>query len=87
MIEQLPRDEYALVAESTVALPAGRYTMDVISDDGIRVWVDGKMVLEKWSIHGSELDHIALTGGTHKIKVQYFEQTGWSELVVRFRRD
>ena len=87
MIDGLPRDKYALIADGTVTLPAGKYTMDVISDDGIKVWIDGTLVIDRWSVHESELDHAALAGGTHKIKVQYFESTGWSELAVRFRRD
>ena len=87
MIEGLPRDRYALNAEGTITLPVGDYWMDVISDDGIRVWVDGKRVIDKWSVHESALDQAKLTAGKHQIRVQYFEQTGWAELQVRFRRD
>jgi parallel beta-helix repeat protein len=84
--EGLPRDRVALVATGDVKL-AGDVTMDVISDDGIRVWVDGKLVIDKWSVHESELDHAKLIAGKHHIKIEYFEQTGWQELQVRFRRD
>ena len=86
-IDGLPRDRFALVADGTVRLPAGDYTLDVISDDGIKVWIDGTLVIDKWSVHESELDQVKVSGGTHRIKVQYFEQTGWAELQVRFRRD
>ena len=87
MIDGLPRDRFTLIAEGAVRLPAGNYTLDVISDDGIRVWVDGRLVIDKWLVHESELDQVKLAGGAHRIKVQYFEQTGWAELQVRFRRD
>jgi nitrous oxidase accessory protein NosD len=87
IIEGLPRDRVALVADGTVTLPPGRYVLDVISDDGVKVWLDGKLVVDRWAVHESELDHVTITGGRHTIKVQYFEQSGWAELQVRFRRD
>jgi nitrous oxidase accessory protein NosD len=85
-VDGLPRDRVALVADGDVNLSSA-VTMDVISDDGIRVWVDGKPVIDKWSVHESELDHAKLIAGKHHIKIEYFEQTGWQELQVRFRRD
>ncbi len=86
MIDGLPRDHYTLMADGAVNLPSGDYMLDVISDDGIKVWLDGKLVVDKWSVHESELDEVKLPGGKHRIRVQYFEETGWSELQVRFRR-
>jgi hypothetical protein len=85
-IDGLPRDRVALVAEGRVTLDAAT-TMDVISDDGAKVWVDGVLVIDRWSVHESELDHASLFAGRHHIKIEYFEQTGWQELQVRFRRD
>jgi nitrous oxidase accessory protein NosD len=82
----LPRDRVALVAEGTVNLP-GAVTMDVISDDGVKVWVDGALMVDRWSVHGSELDHVKLAAGRRRIRIEYFEQTGWQEFKVRFRRD
>ncbi len=85
-LEGLPRDRVALVADGDVTL-SSPVTMDVISDDGIKVWIDGKIVIDRWSVHESELDHATLIAGRHHIKIEYFEQTGWQELQVRFRRD
>jgi parallel beta-helix repeat protein len=85
-IDGLPRDRVALEAEGNVSL-SGAVTMDVISDDGIRVWIDGKLAIDRWSVHESELDHAPLAAGRHHIKIEYFEQTGWEELQVRFRRN
>lgn len=66
---------------------AGPVTMDVISDDGVKVWIDGKLVIDRWAMHESVVDHAKLIAGRHHIKIEYFEQTGWQELQVRFRRD
>lgn len=83
LVEGLPNDRLALRAEGEVRLPPGDYDLVTITDDGIRVWVDDTLVLERWDIHGSTVDRIPLTGGRHRIRLEYFEATGWAELKVR----
>jgi nitrous oxidase accessory protein NosD len=78
--EGLPRDRFAIVAEGTVDLPKGDYTLQVISDDGVRVWVDGELVLDAWAPHGSQVDDVAITGGRRQLKLEYYEIGGWSEI-------
>jgi len=85
-IDGLPRDRVALTADGDVNLTTS-VIMDVISDDGIKVWVDGTLMVDRWSVHESELDHVALARGKHHIRIEYFEHTGWQELSVRFRRE
>jgi parallel beta-helix repeat protein len=73
-------------ADGDVSLPAGAYDLSVTSDDGIRVWLDDKMVLEDWSIHGAKEDHLALAGGQHRLRLEYFQNTGAATLEVQIRR-
>jgi hypothetical protein len=79
-LRELPQSRYAFEASGTVALAAGEYTLRTISDDGIRVWVDGRLVIDNWDLHGSEIDYAPLTGGRHELKVRYFQIEGWAEL-------
>ena len=79
-IRELPQSRYAFEATGSVQLAPGEYTLRAISDDGIRVWVDGKLVIDNWDLHGSEIDYAPLTGGTHELRVQYFQIDGWAEL-------
>ena len=79
---ELPIERWGLEGTATVALPAGSYRIRTISDDGIRVWVDGKPVIERWSTHESTVDEAPLTGGRHDLKVQYYQNGGWTELRV-----
>ena len=76
----LPRDRFAIVAEGTVDLPDGDYTLQVISDDGARVWVDGKLVLDAWAPHESRVDRTTIGGGRHELKLEYYDRGGWSEI-------
>ena len=77
-----PQDKYGVAAATTVDLPPGEYTLRTISDDGIRVFVDDRMVLEHWSIHGSEVREVPIAAGRHNIRVEYFQGDGWAELRV-----
>jgi parallel beta-helix repeat protein len=82
----LPADRVALVAEGDVDLPQGRYTLRTISDDGIRVVVDGQRAIERWTEHESALDSAPLTAGKHHLRVEYFELTGFAELRLEILR-
>ena len=78
--EGVARDRFAFVAEGTVTLPPGDYTLQLISDDGARVWVDGKLVLDAWEPHESRVDEVTISGGTRRLKVEYYERSGWAEI-------
>ncbi|MCW5942371.1 MAG: right-handed parallel beta-helix repeat-containing protein [Fimbriimonadaceae bacterium] len=83
----LPSNKFATVAEGTFSVPPGTYTMEVTSDDGIRVFVDGKKVLEDWTWHGPKADSVTMQlGGKHRIRVEHFEIDGYSALKVGFKR-
>jgi nitrous oxidase accessory protein NosD len=82
IVEGVPADRVAIVAEGDVDLPAGAYTVRTISDDGVRVTLDGRLAIDRWTEHESALDTAPLAGGHHHLKVEYFELTGFAELRV-----
>ncbi|MFQ5537437.1 MAG: NosD domain-containing protein [Gemmatimonadota bacterium] len=85
-ISGVPRENWGLTAATDVTLPAGEYTLRTISDDGVRVWVDGALVINAWGPHGSRVDSAPLTGGSHHIEVRYHQRDGWTELRVEVVR-
>ena len=82
--KDLPADYFATVAEGKFEVPEGTYILNVTSDDGVRVYVDGKKVLEDWTWHGPKLDKVELKlgKGQHTIRVEHFEIDGYSTLKV-----
>ncbi|MFE0174936.1 alpha-L-fucosidase [Streptomyces sp. NPDC059002] len=59
------------------------YTLTTVSDDMVRVWLDGKLVIDSWTPHEPRIDkaQVALTAGKrHSIKVEYAERTGEAHL-------
>jgi len=56
---------------------AGLYRFRVESDDGVRLWVDGKRVLDAWR-DGYSLDEVKvqLAAGPHDLRLDYYEHLG-----------
>lgn len=76
----LPLAHWSLDASGTVTLAPGTYTLRTISDDAVRVWVDGLLVIDHWTPHESMVDAAPLTGGRHELRVAYYQVDGWTEL-------
>ncbi|MGB2862622.1 MAG: PA14 domain-containing protein [Sedimentisphaerales bacterium] len=63
------------------------YTFYTITDDGIRVWVNGKLIIENWTNHGDTEDSGTIdlvAGQVYSIEIEYFQagsgsiaQLGW----------
>lgn len=54
------------------------YTIYGTSDDGMRIWVDGALVVDRWTDSTATAQgNVALTAGQeHDIKVEYYERFG-----------
>jgi hypothetical protein len=80
-------DRFATRAETRVTLPKGRYDLRTLSDDGVRVLVDGKVVQEDWTWHGPKgnATTLDLDAGEHAIVVEHFEIDGYAVLRLDLR--
>jgi alpha-L-fucosidase len=65
----------------------GMYEFSTVSDDGSRLYIGDKLVVDNDGLHGSEekTGVIGLAKGFHPIRVTYFEKTGGNELSVLYR--
>jgi nitrous oxidase accessory protein NosD len=79
-------DHIAIVGDGVVDLAAGSYDLVVTSDDGVRVWVDGRLAVDDWSIHAAKEDRVPLSGGRHRLRLEYFQNTGAAALEVQVVR-
>jgi nitrous oxidase accessory protein NosD len=82
----LPRDRFALTAEGRATLPPGEFVLQVIADDGVRVWVDDRLVLDDWEPGESRLSRVPIAGGERRLKVHYYEVGGFAELRFDIQR-
>jgi nitrous oxidase accessory protein NosD len=79
-IEGVPQERWAVEAVTSVELGEGVYSLRTISDDGIRVWIDGQLVIDHFEPHGSLVDYAPIEPGQHEIRVRYYQLGGWTEL-------
>ncbi|AIQ31610.1 glycosyl hydrolase [Paenibacillus sp. FSL P4-0081] len=61
------------------------YTIYTSSDDGIRVWIDGKLIIDSWMKQsGQERQGSVklIAGKLHELKVEYYENQGDARAVL-----
>lgn len=79
----LGSDYFGMIAHTRLALSAGTWEFSTLSDDGIRVTVDGEPVIDNWTWHGPTRNTGELTldrEETVSIMVEYFEINGHAVL-------
>jgi len=76
----LPEDKFSVRWTGNLVAPtAGRFMLTTMSDDGVRVYVDGKLVIDDWNDHGVMANSYAIAleaGKKHDLRVEYFENGG-----------
>ena len=71
-----------MIATGTVTTPAGRHVVETYSDDGVRVTIDGRRIIDNWTQHAPTLDkaELQLTQGPHTVVVEYYQLGGAAKL-------
>jgi len=61
-----------------IEVPPGTYRFTTTSDDGIRLWVDGELIINEWYDHASMTVSAdkSLGAGHHLVQVEFYENTG-----------
>jgi hypothetical protein len=85
----LPVDNFSARWMGDVYFSAGTYNFFAKHDDGVRLWVDGTIVIDHWydqpaTTHSGT--H-TLSAGTHRVKVEYYEHTQYASIVVWWDAD
>lgn len=67
----------------------GRYRLTTVSDDGVRLWVDGRLLVDNWTDHGSTEDEgsIDLSAGRPvDVRLEYYQGSGGAVIRLRWSR-
>ncbi|HVT12755.1 MAG TPA: right-handed parallel beta-helix repeat-containing protein [Fimbriimonadaceae bacterium] len=81
-------DHFATVADGTFTIQPGDYVLEMTSDDGARLWLDGKPLIEDaWHYQGPTLYSrtVHLGVGEHKLHVEHFQIDGYAALKVSLK--
>lgn len=82
----VPVDLWSARFSTTAFLNTGNYQISVRVDDGIRVYVDGILVINNWvpSPGNFYQGTVPLAAGNHSFVVEYFEASGAALLLYNF---
>lgn len=74
----VPDDRFGIRWERYVDVPGGRYRVDATVDDGLRVTLDGAILIDAWhdqatTRYAKEVD---VAPGRHLLRVEYYERAG-----------
>lgn len=86
-MEGVPADYFLTLAEGSFSIVDGTYDIEVTSDDGVRVYLDNRVILDDWTYHAPKTETVSVRlGGRHKLRVEHFELNGYSALKVVIKR-
>jgi hypothetical protein len=81
-------DDFSVRWTRTQYFDAGTYRFTATVDDGMRVWVDGHLVIDEWSVHPvrSYSGDINLASGDHALRVEYYERGAYAVAKLSWER-
>jgi hypothetical protein len=83
----VPSDNFSAAWTREVELGGGRYTFTTYSDDGVRLYVDERLVLDSWRpMRGSRSATLNLSEGKHTVRLEYFERSGVALVELAWQR-
>lgn len=73
-----PADNFSVRWSRPVYFEAGNYRFTTTSDDGIRLSIDGQILIDQWKEQASTSYNadVRLAAGWYTVKVEYLEKTG-----------
>ena len=76
---------FGVVAEAELRLPPGAYRLVTSSDDGVRVWLDDRLLIDRWVGRALTTDVADFTsdGGARRLRVEFFQGMGHYKLWLR----
>ncbi|MGI6368118.1 MAG: PA14 domain-containing protein [Anaerolineae bacterium] len=89
---QVPSDSFSARWTQSVAFSEGAYRFHVYADDGVRLWLDDRLIIDGWQSAGAEslVGYAALSSGNHAVRVEFVEHAGnasiqlWWEQITAF---
>ena len=79
----VPADGFSTRWGGTFDFAAGDTTFSLVADDGVRLWVDGAILVDAWKDQSATTytARRTLTAGAHVVKLEYYEN--WGKAVAR----
>ena len=85
----IPADNFSVRWQRALDFSEGVYRFSVRADDSVRVWVDDRLLIDRWQGGDSRTTFngdIPLTAGRHIVRVEYAENTGSAAVQFSWQR-
>ena len=71
-------DNFSVCWTGRFSFDTGNYTFRARADDGIKVWVDGDLIINEWKDQPAMeyKQERSISAGEHEVKVEYYENAG-----------
>ncbi|WP_020647210.1 PA14 domain-containing protein [Amycolatopsis balhimycina] len=85
----IPADRFSLRATGEIVFPeTGDYTLRVLADDGVRVWIDDGTVIDDWKDTAASWRQATVRsdapGRIRRIRVDYYDATSLAQLELHW---
>ena len=82
----IPADRFSVRWTRSVFFEKGAYRLNVEIDDGMRVWLDDRLLIDEWSDHRAEhfTADFNVNEGIHVLRVEYYENTLGARALVHW---
>ena len=83
----LPAGNFSVRWQGNFTFTAGTYTFSALTSDGMRVYLDSDVLIDRWHDQQTALYRVqqTVTAGVHLVTVEYYEHTGWSAANVTWQ--
>ena len=82
----VPNNHFGTIAEGSLEIAPGDYLLELTGDDGVRAWLDGKIIVDEWHYQGPTTFSVKRRlGGKHTLKIEHFQLDGYSALQFKIK--
>ncbi|MFG1603409.1 family 16 glycoside hydrolase [Actinoplanes sp. NPDC049265] len=80
-------DNFLTHVLANLTVPEGSYVFRMTSDDGSKLYIDDKLVIDHDGLHGAEPKDgtVRLTEGLHSLRIEHFERGGGQQLTLAWQ--
>lgn len=81
-------DGFSVRWSADISLEAGTYRFTARTDDGVRLWVGGQQIMDRWQLQTTTLvsADIVLTGGSTPIVMEYYDFDGMAVAILNWSK-
>ena len=91
-VNDIQQKQFLAIAEGSAEIEKGNYELSITWDDAVRLYVDGKLLIDEWNPSKYSFDEspnkkvrIQL-GGNHTFRVEHVELGGFATLQLKLRK-